>query len=171
MPGRNANIPDTPAIPGPARILVLGLGNTLLSDEAVGVRVVEAVRARPEAAGLTCLDGGTMGLSLLIEMEDADALIIVDAARLEALPGTMRLFEGAEMDAFMRTRGINPHDIGLEDLMDALRLREALPAHRALVGIEPATLAVGDGLSPDVARAVPDAVAAVLGLIESWRKG
>ncbi len=149
--------------------LVLGLGNTLLTDEAVGVRVVERLQGMPVSAGLTLRDGGTMGLTLLVEMEDADAMVVVDAAWLQSDPGTMRVFEGAEMDHFLRTRGRNPHDIGLDDLMDALRLREAVPEHRALVGIEPASLSVGDSLSPAVALSVPKAAAAVLGIVEKWQ--
>jgi hydrogenase maturation protease len=151
-------------------ILVLGVGNVLLSDEAVGVRLAEAVGAAPEAAalGLKALDGGTMGLSLLVEMEDAAALIIVDAARLGAAAGTVRVFLGAEMDDFLRHRGRSPHDIGLDDLMDGLRLRGAVPARRALIGIEPASLSVGRSLSPQVEAAVPIAVGCVLDLARTW---
>ncbi len=153
------------------RILVLGVGNILLSDEAVGVRVAEAVGADPRAAalGLRALDGGTMGLSLLVEMEDAGALIVVDAAQLGAEVGAVRVFTGAEMDGFLRRRGRSPHDIGLDDLMDGLRLRGAVPARRALVGIEPAVLTIGEALSPQVAAAVPQAVECILNLAQSWR--
>lgn len=151
-------------------ILILGLGNTLLTDEAVGVRVAEHVGTRPEAAGLRILDGGTMGLTLLVEMEDADAMVIVDAAYLDAEPGTVRVFEGREMDHFLRTRGRNPHDIGLDDLMDALRLRQAVPERRALVGVQPADLSVGEQMTEAVAAAVPGAAAAVLDLVARWHQ-
>lgn len=158
---------------GNGPILVLGLGNTLLSDEAIGVRVTEAVRAAPEAEtlGLRCLDGGTMGLSLLIEMEDAGAMVIVDAAELGGAAGTVELFEGAEMDQFLRTRSRNAHDIGLDDLMDALRLREAVPERRALIGVQPETLQVGETLSAPVAAAVPEATARLLALVRGWVAG
>lgn len=151
--------------------LVLGLGNTLLSDEQVGVRVAEAVAADPEAArlGIRALDGGTMGLTLLVEMEDAGAMVVIDAAALDAPAGTIEVFEGAEMDRFLRTRGRNPHDIGLDDVLDGLRLRDAVPEHRALVGIRPAVLAVGEHMTPEVARAVPEAARIVLDLVARWR--
>ncbi|MCR4378364.1 MAG: HyaD/HybD family hydrogenase maturation endopeptidase [Rhodospirillales bacterium] len=153
-------------------ILVLGVGNTLLTDEAVGVRVVEALRDHPDsdALGLTLMDGGTMGLSLLIPMEDADALIVVDAAMLGQQPGAVEVFEGADMDHFLRHRGRSPHDIGLDDIMDGLRLREAVPEHRALVGIQPAVLTVGESLTVDVEAAVPMAVAAILELVATWKR-
>lgn len=152
-------------------ILVLGLGNILLSDEAVGVNVVKHLQGLPaeETQGLTLMDGGTMGLSLLVAMEDADAMIIVDAAVLNDKPGAMKIFEGPDMDHFLRHRGRSPHDIGLDDILDGLRLREAVPEHRALVGIQPAVLTIGEHLTPDVAAAVPKAAESILQLIRIWR--
>ena len=152
-------------------ILVLGLGNVLLTDEAAGVRVSERVATLPEAEtlGLRTLDGGTMGLTLMVEMEDAAAMVIIDSAYLGAEPGTIEVFEGAEMDHFLRTRGRNPHDIGLDDVMDGLRLRGAVPERRALVGIQPENLTVGEEMTPSVAAAVPRAAEAVVGLARRWR--
>lgn len=151
-------------------ILVLGLGNTLLSDEAVGVRVVDALTNAPESGelGLRLLDGGTMGMSLLVEMEDADALIIIDAAFLQESPGFLKVFEGQDMDHFLRHRGRSPHDIGLDDLMDGLRLREAVPERRALVAIQPEILTVGENLTESVAASVPKAVQTVVNLARRW---
>jgi len=153
-------------------ILVLGVGNTLLSDEGAGVRAVEALDGRPELGvlGLSLIDGGTIGLSLLVEMEDAGALIVVDAGRIGAAPGTVKTFLGAEMDEFLRHRGRNPHDISLDDLMDGLRLRDAVPDRRALVVVEPESITVGDILTPAVAAAVPAVVDAVLAIAADWRR-
>ncbi|PHS78466.1 MAG: peptidase M52 [Rhodospirillaceae bacterium] len=152
-------------------ILVLGVGNILLSDESVGVRVVEHLESLPQAQnlGLEFMDGGTMGLTLLVPMEDADALIVVDAAVLGEQPGAVKVFEGAKMDHFLRHRGRSPHDIGLDDIMDGLRLREAVPDHRAIVGIQPEILTVGEHLTPAVQNAVPKAAQAVLDVVLRWR--
>jgi len=151
---------------------VLGVGNTLLSDEGVGVRTVEALdeRAETRALELSLIDGGTIGLSLLVEMEDAGALIVIDAGRIGAAPGAVKTFLGVEMDDFLRRRGRNPHDISLDDLMDGLRLRDAVPDRRALVVVEPESLAVGDVLTPAVAAALPAAVDAVLAVAADWRR-
>ena len=63
-------------------ILVLGVGNLLLTDESAGVRVIGFLEERmPESSGVILMDGGTIGLGLLNAMEDAASLIIVDAAR------------------------------------------------------------------------------------------
>ena len=152
-------------------ILVLGLGNILLTDESVGVRVVEHLKTQPEAQGLglSFLDGGTMGLTLLVAMEDADAMIIVDAALLNQQPGAVETFEGERMDHFLRHRGRSPHDIGLDDILDGLRLREAVPEHRALIGIQPAVLTVGEHLTEHVQMAIPVASQAILDIVQRWQ--
>jgi len=153
------------------KILILGLGNTLLSDEAVGVRVMESLQDHPDCKlyNLNLLDGGTMGLSLLVDMEDADAMIIIDAAQLNRRPGAVAVYEGAEMDHFLRHRGRSPHDIGLDDLLDGLRLREAVPEQRALVGVQPRCLTVGESLSDDVTAALPVAVEAIFEVLARWK--
>ena len=153
-------------------ILVLGLGNTLLTDEAVGVRVVEYIEGLSEAKdlGLKLMDGGTMGLTLLVDMEDADAIIVIDAAILGQEPGAVQVFEGLDMDHFLRHRGRSPHDIGLDDIMDGLRLREAVPEHRAIIGIQPEILTVGENLTADVQKAVPQAAKVVLEIVKRWKK-
>ncbi len=150
--------------------LILGLGNILLTDEAVGVRVIEALREHQDRIGLDLklIDGGTIGMMLLVDMEDADALIVIDAAHLNKQAGEIQVFEGEAMDTFLRNRGRSPHDIGLDDLMDGLRLREALPLRRALIGIEPKTLTIGDSLTQEVAAAVPRAAATAIGLLKHW---
>lgn len=149
--------------------LVLGVGNTLLSDESVGVRVVEYMGSEMVLpAGVVLMDGGTMGLGLLPMMQEAENLIIVDAAVLDMSPGAVRVFFGGEMDSFLRTRGRTPHDIGLDDLLDALRLCDRLPVTRALVCIQPRSISVGRTLSEAVASAVPLAARRVADLIRQW---
>ena len=153
-------------------ILALGLGNTLLSDEAVGVRGIEALSSHPKALplGLKPLDGGTVGLSLLVEMEDAGALVIVDAAELDEPPGTVKVFREEAMDRFLRHRGRSPHDIGLDDLLDALRLRGAIPECRALVAVQPDVLTIGREMTAQVAASVPTAVEAVIDIAQGWQE-
>jgi Ni,Fe-hydrogenase maturation factor len=72
------------------RILVLGIGNTLLSDEGVGIHLLNRLRERRLARlyGVRWLDGGTLSFTLAPEIEDCDALLVLDAARLDAEPGT-----------------------------------------------------------------------------------
>ena len=84
--------------------------------------------------------------------------------------GAIETFEGEAMDHFLRTRGRNPHDIGLDDMLDGLRLRDAVPDNRALVGIQPSHLGVGEAMTPAVAQALPAAVDAVFEVVTRWHE-
>ena len=64
----------------PIKTLVLGLGNVLMGDEGIGVYVVREVEKHTLPANVECLDGGTGGITLLAPLENADRIIIIDAA-------------------------------------------------------------------------------------------
>lgn len=154
------------------QILVLGLGNDLLSDEAVGIRVVRHLAGHPLLpAGVGLLDGGTLSFTLAGPIAAAGGLVVVDAARLGAAPGTIEVLEGAAMDRKIASACSSVHEVGLADLFDIARLTDSLPARRCLVGIEPARIDWGSDLTPAVAGAVPQAAIEVLTVIARWRGG
>jgi hydrogenase maturation protease len=141
------------------RTTVLGLGNVLLSDEGVGVRVVEAAEARlGPLEGVSFLDGGTSTMELLDQLVGVDALVVVDALRGEEPPGTIVRLEGAELVAFFQRTRLSPHQLGLSDLLAALELLDARPRKLVLIGIVPASLEHGIELTPAVAAAVVPAL-------------
>lgn len=154
-------------------ILVLGIGNTLLSDEAVGVVAMRALEQDwGEREGVEFLDGGTLSFTLAVPIGECDALLVIDAARFGEPPGTVRCFEGEAMDRFLgENRKGSVHEVGLVDLMAIARLGGHWPTRRALIGIEPAKVDWGEALTPAVAAALP-AVYAIGGeLIARWHKG
>lgn len=141
------------------RTVVLGLGNVLLSDEGVGVRVVEAAEARLAGRpGVSFLDGGTSTMELLDPLAEAEALVIVDALRGAEPPGTVLRLEGSKLAAFFQQTRLSPHQAGLPDLLAALRLIDRGPRELVLIGIVPASLAHGLELSPAVRAAVEPAL-------------
>jgi hydrogenase maturation protease len=114
------------------------------------------------------LDGGTCGLSLLPEIEACAGLVVIDAFADGAAPGTVSVFEGAAMDAALRGIKSTAHEVALADLMDAAHVTVGRPAHRALIGVRPARVAVGLDPTPAVAAALPAILAAAEALIERW---
>jgi len=148
--------------------LILGLGNTLLSDDGVGIEVVRRLEAAGDIEGAIYLDGGTLSFTLAGPIAESSRLVVVDAARLGTPPGTVRVFEGEVMDRQLRGKGKSVHEVSLLDLMDITRLTDNLPSQRALVGVEPAKLDWGDSLTRAVADAVPSAMAAVRTLVARW---
>ncbi len=146
-------------------ILVLGIGNLLLGDEGVGVRAVEALARRfILSPPVEILDGGTSGMALIEAMACRDGLIVADAVRTGAAPGSVTVLRDAEVPALF-SRKISPHQLGLSDVLTALRLTDEFPGHLTLVGIEPASLAPGIGLTPAVAAAIEPALAQILALL------
>jgi hydrogenase maturation protease len=149
--------------------LVLGVGNTILTDEGVGPWVVERLRAlNPEAPGITWMDGGTLSFSLAADVEDAEYLVVVDATELRADPGTVRVFVDEEMDRMLGSHGRSIHEVGLMDLMNMAQLTGRRPQHRALVGIQPGVVGWGTEPTPAVAAAMAEAARAVASLVREW---
>jgi hydrogenase maturation protease len=149
--------------------LVLGVGNTILTDEGVGPWVVERLQAlNPEAPGVTWMDGGTLSFSIASSVEDAEHLIVVDATELNAAPGTVRVFVDEEMDKMLGGHGRSIHEVGLMDLMNMARITGRLPLRRALVGIQPGTVDWGTEPTPAVGAAMAETARAVAQLIEAW---
>jgi hydrogenase maturation protease len=134
---------------GCGKTLVLGIGNTLLQDEGAGIHVIRMLAER------------TAG---------RDDIELMDAAQLGDAAGAMRIFEGAQMDAFVggnRKRSV--HEVSLVDLLMIARLADHLPERRALIGIQPQHIAWGEHPSAAVAAAIPQACTHALQLIEAWR--
>jgi len=151
--------------------LVLGIGNTLLSDEGVGIHVIDYLQQRhPAPAGVTYLDGGTLSFTLAGEIEDADNLIVVDAAQLGGQPGAVQCMTGSSMDHFLGTAKRSVHEVGLLDLLDIARLTETLPENRALVGIQPDLIDWGEQPTAAVSSAIPIAANHICDLIAAWHQ-
>ncbi len=152
------------------KTLVLGIGNTLLSDEGVGVHVAQSLQSRlPPSDDLEILDGGTLSFTLAVPIENADALIVVDAAQLKSPPGTLRVFEGEAMDEFlMRGPRSSVHEVSLNDLMSIALLAGHWPEKRALVAIQPEKIDWGDAPSPSVNSVIPEACRRIEGLLGEW---
>lgn len=152
------------------KTLVLGLGNTLLSDEGAGVYVIrELARTQPLRDDLEFMDGGTLSFTLAGAIEDSHALIVVDTAHLDAEEGSVGVFAGEAMDQFVTTgKKSSVHEVSLVDLLAIARLEGHLPERRALVGIQPKYLDWGDGPTPEVAKAIPVACGEVMRLVDEW---
>ncbi len=150
-------------------VLILGIGNTLLSDEGVGVHVVQNMRANyVENSLIEYLDGGTLSFTLAEPIARADGLIVVDAARMNSPPGTVKVFHDQELDAYLSGNRQSVHEISLSDLLDIARLSDNLPERRCLVGIEPLLLDWGESLSDVVQPSVSKAIDEILAVLSAW---
>lgn len=130
------------------KALVLGLGNILLSDEGIGVRVVEALeRLYTFPPGVELADGGTSAMDMLDTLLSCENLIVVDAVRTGAPPGTLVRLAGDDVPAFFRTK-ISPHQVGLCDVLATLKLLDWEIQTITVIGCVPACLDTSLELSP-----------------------
>ncbi len=150
-------------------VVVLGIGNILMQDEGVGVHAVRALSDGGLPEGVAAVDGGTLGLELLPIVEEAGALVLVDAARMGRAPGSFGVFRGG--DLFRGYGGhVSPHQAGAADLIAAARLTGGLPERCTLFGVEPGAIDFGLELSAEVAAALPEVVLAVMAEAEALRE-
>lgn len=137
------------------RAVVLGIGNIILSDEAVGVRAVEAMQAGwmlPE--DVAAIDGGTSGMELIEDLSNLDFLLVLDAVRTGAAPGTLVRVDGERIPVFFRSK-LSPHQIALPDVLASLELLDAMPKEIVVLGVEFESLELGLEMTPAIAAQVP----------------
>jgi hydrogenase maturation protease len=158
-------------MPPEGRVVVLGLGNILQSDDGVGVHAVRHLRQNSQFAdAVELVDGGTISFSLLELIETSSALIVLDAVRLDGDAGDVRVFEGADMDRLLARPLVGSvHAVSLSEVLDMARLRDGLPPRRALIGVLPQYLTWGDALSPVVKAALPRVAELVGQVFIRWR--
>ncbi len=118
------------------RILVLGIGNILLSDEGAGIRVIEKLQERYEfPENVSVLDGGTLGLSLLGVISEVDHLIVVDAVRNGGKPGSLYRMEGNDLPKRIRSKN-SLHQVDFLETMTMCQVLDNVP-ETVILGIEP----------------------------------
>jgi len=146
-----------------ARLLVLGLGNVLCGDDGIGAAAVAWLQRRfiaPPSARV--LDGGTLGLSLLPYLEDAQDAILIDAIRDDRLPpGTLIRLSGEEVGPAVESR-LSVHQVGVADVLSGLDLLGRSPRRMVLWGIVPSTLELCLGRSAVVEANLPALVSRVV---------
>jgi hydrogenase maturation protease len=139
----------------PPSLLVLGLGNVLCSDDGVGAVAAARLADQYEVPDdVRVLDGGTLGLSLLPYLQDAADVILLDAIRADAPPGSFVRLDGEEVAPAVANR-LSPHQIGVADLLDGARWLDWYPRRLVLLGLVPGSIDLGLERSPDVERNMP----------------
>jgi hydrogenase maturation protease len=144
-----------------SRLLILGLGNLLCSDDGLGALAAQRIaETRTLPDGVKVLDGGTLGLALLPYLEDAERAILIDAIAADGPPGTLVRLEGDEVGPAVAAR-LSVHQVGVSDLIEAARWRDRVPPTLVLLGSVPETIELGVGLSPRVQATFPQLIEVV----------
>jgi len=137
------------AATGPT-ILVLGIGNLVMSDDGVGVKVVQKLqREHRFSETVVLMDGGTLGLDLLPKLEGIERLIVIDAVETGEKPGTCVRLTGRELPIALETK-VSPHQMGLKDLLSVAELMGHAPREMVLIGVQPGSIEMDTELTAEV---------------------
>jgi hydrogenase maturation protease len=149
-------------------ILVLGLGNSIMTDDGFGVRAVNTLSSRYHFQGeVTLVDGGTLGLDLLPYLEGVESLLIIDALNMRKEPGRIFRLEGEEVPRAFASK-LSVHQMGLQDLLAVAELQGHVPSRLVVWGVQPESIEMGTVLTKAVESAVEPVVQNVLEELQTW---
>ena len=147
------------------KLIIMGVGNWLQSDDGVGVHAAQALALDPPP-GVEVVDAGTDALSALPFFEQADRMLIIDAVRAGGMPGTIRRFTENELAQQQSMTTI--HAVNLLVSRYLMAPGAAWP-EVLILGVEPGVLDYGMVLSPAVAAALPQVLSRSREIIDSWK--
>lgn len=148
--------------------MVIGVGSPLMGDDGLGVVAVELLRrALGDVDAVALLDGGTWGMQLLPEIEDADRLLVLDAIYDGQAPGTVIRLEKSELPRLLFQK-VSPHQIDLREVFAVAELKGTFPRQAVALGVQPEAVELHEGLSPAVEAAVPELLEAAVAQLRSW---
>jgi hydrogenase maturation protease len=161
-----AGPPQGETADGPgAAVRVIGVGNRLRGDDAVGLAVAAALRGRTDPSRIAVLEQQAEALGLLEQWEGARAVVLIDATHSGAPPGTIHRVEASHEPLPAELGGsTSTHALGLVEAIELARALGRLPARLIVLGIEGERFDAGRALTPAVSVAAAAAVEQALAL-------
>jgi hydrogenase maturation protease len=153
----------------PPRIAIVGLGNLMRTDDAVGMLALERLKLDLQVPrGVKLIEGGTLGLELIYPLHGITHLLAIDAIDAGEEPGTILRFAGAGIANMPASKSV--HLLGFSDLIGAMRLTGDAPEEVVVLGVQPYRIAWGTELTGPVERALPRLIDAALDQVSLWAK-
>jgi len=152
------------------RIAVLGLGNLMRTDDAVGMLALQRLRADarfPQTVPL--IEGGTLGLELIYPLEGFTHLLALDAIDAGVKPGTVLRYSGEAIADLPVSKSV--HLLGFSDLIGSMRLMGNAPGAIVILGVQPHTIGWGTDLTAPVKAALDLLAEEVIDQVGRWSAG
>ena len=128
--------------------IVLGLGNPLMSDEGIGVFLVNRfIRQQDKYPHLDFIDAGTGGMNILHLIANYSKAVFIDCALMGTTPGTIKKFSPAEVQSIKKLRHYSLHEVDILRIIDLAKALDLCPEKIVFFGIEPAAIQPGETLS------------------------
>jgi hydrogenase maturation protease len=152
------------------KITILGIGNTLFSDEGVGIHLLPLLEdALKDYDDIEIIEGLTDGMKLLGPVEDAENLIIIDAINAGKEPGTIISLVGDEIPAYFGIK-MSIHQLGFQEVLLAAKLRKRYPKQIVMFGMQPTSLQMGIELTATNQSKLEELLMTVIDQVKRWRE-
>ena len=139
------------------KIGVLGIGNLIVGDEGFGVHTINYLNKHyifPESVYVQ--DGGTAGIYMSPFLEECDPVFVIDVVDIDAEPGSMHYYSTEDVKAGKISTRMSPHQLGLLEILEVCKLRNAAPEKLEFYCVVPASLETSTELSDIVAPRVKE---------------
>jgi hydrogenase maturation protease len=151
------------------RIAIVGLGNLMRTDDAVGMLALQQLkRERQLAESVLLIEGGTLGLDLLYPLADATHLLALDAIDAGEAPGTVLRYAGEAIADLPASKSV--HLLGFTDLIGAMRLTGDAPEQIVVLGVQPEAIEWGTELTQPAQAALARLVAVAAEQVRAWAR-
>lgn len=151
----------------PFGVRILGLGNLMRTDDAVGMLALRRLKGDIRLpAKVELIEGGTLGLDLLHALHGISHVLVLDAVDTGSSPGTLTRFQDKELLHLPTSKSV--HLLGLSDLVNVLQLMNAPPMEIVLLGVQPESTDWGTELTPVVEASLPVLIEAALEQVVQW---
>ncbi|MGM0365744.1 MAG: hydrogenase maturation protease [Actinomycetota bacterium] len=142
-------------IPG-AGVKIIGFGNIFMSDDGLGVRVIERLRDKKIAAEV--IDGGTSAADLIIHAKNSEKIIIIDAVDAGQKTGEIIRFRADEINRFEHSiRSFSLHDFNLSQALEMIE-KLGIDVDIVVIGIKPKNIGFGQNLTPEIEKKIPSII-------------
>ncbi len=145
-------------------VKIIAVGNALYGDDGVGSEILRLLRGMSEFNSCKLIDGAIDAFGLIDQFSNADHIIIIDAAKMGEIPGTVKTFDVNDASLLIQMDHLSIHGISLAEAFEIARVIGAMPKHITIVGIEPESFAISEGLSKTVTKSIPQAVSRLIEL-------
>lgn len=150
------------------QIVVMGVGNYILSDEGIGVHAVMELAKEEWPDNVEIFDCGTLGILASYKVAEADVLIAIDAIVSKEEPGTIKIFDKEEIMLSKVPMKVSPHQLGFQETLLHAELRGDCPKVVKLVGVVPESYDTDTELSDCCKEALPKVLEIVRNLVKEY---
>jgi hydrogenase maturation protease len=165
----NNKKPDENNINSAQKILILGVGNELLSDEGIGVRTIKAMSKLDLPPEVELMDGGTDGFSLINIIVETDRLILVDCVKGGSKPGTIYKFNIEDAPSCSDKFKTSVHQINILEVINLSELVGKTP-ETTVIGVEPKSISTSLELTDEVKAKIPRVIELILEEVDEFLK-